>query len=79
MAIRDAIHESEIPPNLTAKIAKDLKISKGEARTLIKAAEPLWDALAKLGFVDGYLGAEVCRVLPEALVFIHRESNLGPR
>lgn len=38
----------------------------------------LWHAFEEHGMVDGWLGGECRRVLPEALRFIHRAANTRP-
>ena len=50
-------------------------VTREQALTLIDAAEPLWDAMGALGWVDGYGGGESRRVMPDALALIRHLSN----
>lgn len=61
--------------HLTQRLAAELGISAAAAASLSQAAEPLWNALAALGWVDTFGGMECTRVLPEAISFIHRTAN----
>lgn len=61
---------------LVTEIRKELEVDEADAEELIRAAEPLWNALEEAGgFVDSWGGGEFCTVFPKALAFIRDAAN----
>jgi hypothetical protein len=65
----------------TEALSDDLRdrISHDQLIELAVAAEPLWNALERVGgMVDSWGGSEFRRVFPETLAFICESANQAP-
>ena len=63
---------------LVTEICRVLEVDEAAAENLIRAAEPLWNALEEAGgLVDSWGGGEFCTVFPQALAFIRDAANEG--
>lgn len=61
---------------LTAAVCAAIDVDPATAEDVIRAAEPLWDALEEAGgLVDAWGGGEFCHVLPQVLSFIRTTAN----
>jgi hypothetical protein len=55
-----------------------LGVDAETAEDLIRAAEPLWDAMERAGgLVDSWGGGEFCTVFPRVLTFIRTAADPG--
>lgn len=74
MAPEDMPAESRA--EVVGAIRRVLSVDAEAAPDLVRAAEPLWDAMERAGgFGDSWGGSEFCWVLPEALAFIRRAAH----
>jgi hypothetical protein len=67
-------------PELDAAVVEALGLEDAEPLevwAIIRAAEPLWDELARLGKTDAFGGMEFRRVFPVALKTICAHANAG--
>jgi hypothetical protein len=53
----------------------DDPIDEGTAEDVVRASEPLWDALEELGLVDTWGGMEFVALFPEVVAFIAQRAN----
>ncbi len=56
----------------------DMLNDENAYKRLIVAVEPLWDELARLGWVDDFGGGEFQSCFPATLDFIHAFCNTVP-
>ena len=63
----------DIDAGLIEEVALTLGTTPQRAAEIIRAAQPLWQALEP--HVDAYGGAEFDRVFPEAIALINRLAN----
>ena len=69
-SLRENLSTEALPDDLRALISHDQLIE------LAVAAEPLWNALERVGgMVDSWGGGEFQRVFPETLRFIYESAN----
>lgn len=60
---------------LTSHLQKVLGTDRAGAEDLIRSAEPLWNAMERVGeLVDSWGGTEFCHLLPRVLEFIRDEA-----
>jgi hypothetical protein len=63
---------------VVAEVRAGLAVDAETAEDLIRAAEPLWDAIERAGgLVDSWGGGEFCNVFPRVLTFIRTAANPG--
>ncbi len=65
----------ELPPESRREVASAVStaigVSADDAETIIRASEPLWDAMEEVGgLVDAWGGGEFCHLLPKMLAVI---------
>jgi hypothetical protein len=61
---------------VVAAVRAVLGVDVATAEDLIRAAEPLWDAMERAGgLVDSWGGGEFCVVYPKTLAFIMAAAN----
>jgi hypothetical protein len=61
-----------------AEVRAGLGVDAETAEDLIRAAEPLWDAMERAGgLVDSWGGGEFCNAFPDVLTFIRATANPG--
>ena len=57
-------------------VAAALDITAADAETLVRASQPLWDAMEDVGgLVDSWGGGEFCYLFPTMLAVIRREAH----
>jgi hypothetical protein len=57
-------------------VATALDVPPADAETLVRASQPLWDALEDVGgLVDSWGGGEFCHLFPKMLAVIRREAH----
>ena len=61
---------NDLPPDsrreVTAAVAAALGVSTEEAEAIVRASEPLWDAMEQVGgLVDSWGGGEFCYFFPK--------------
>jgi hypothetical protein len=62
---------------IVAEVCAALDVEAATAEDLARSAEPLWDALERVGgLVDSWGGAEFCHIFPRVLAFI-RSGAVG--
>ena len=62
-------------PEVVLAVATALVVSAADAETLVRASQPLWDALEDVGgLVDSWGGGEFCPLFPTMLAVIRREA-----
>jgi hypothetical protein len=72
LADMPAASQSEV----VAEICALLGVRPDTAEDLLRAAEPLWDAMERAGgLVDSWGGGEFCYVFPKTLAFIRATAN----
>lgn len=69
----------DLPPNSRAEVVADVRAVLGvgvaAAEDLVRAAEPLWDAMERAGgLVDSLGGGEFCGIFPRVLAYIRAGS-----
>ena len=77
---RDPLNDmpDESRSNVVAEVRASLGVDSDTAEDLIRAAEPLWDAMERAGdLVDSWGGGEFCDVFPRVLTFIRTAANPG--
>jgi hypothetical protein len=77
---RDPLNDlpDESRSEVVAEVRAGLGVDAATAEDLIRAAEPLWDAMERAGgLVDGWGGGEFCNVFPRVLTFIRAAANSG--
>jgi hypothetical protein len=63
---------------LVDELRSGLGVDAEMAEDLIRAAEPLWDAMERAGgLVDSWGGGEFCNVFPRVLTFIRTAASPG--
>lgn len=72
----------DLPPDsrseIVAAVRELLDVTVEAAEDLIRAAEPLWDAMERAGgLVDSWGGGEFSFVFPKTLEFIRATANPG--
>ena len=45
-------------------------VTEEDAETIVRASEPLWEALDALGLVDTWGGGQFCHLLPQVCALI---------
>ncbi|MBP6995219.1 MAG: hypothetical protein KBB39_03655 [Phycicoccus sp.] len=61
---------------LVTEICRVLDVDEASAESLIRAAEPLWNALEEESdLVDSWGGGEFCAIYPRVLAFIRDAAN----
>jgi hypothetical protein len=57
-------------------VAAALDITPADAETLVRASQPLWDAMEDVGgLVDSWGGGEFCHLFPTMLAVIRPEAH----
>ena len=64
---------SELIAAVQANWPRDVDADAAEA--VLRASEPLWDALEEIGGVDSWGGMEFVRVFPQVLALIYEQCN----
>jgi hypothetical protein len=72
----------DMPPESRAyvigEVCEVLGVEPEKAEDLVRAAEPLWDAMERAGgLVDSWGGGEFCGVFPRVLSFIRSGAAGG--
>jgi hypothetical protein len=68
---------AESRSEIVSAVRAVLGVDAATAEDLIRAAEPLWEAMERAGgLVDSWGGGEFCHVFPETLAFI-RDAARG--
>lgn len=67
--------DDELVPEVQAALGG--RRSEAEARAVVLAAEPLWEALSELGLSDGWGGGEFRSTFPVVLKIINDMANWG--
>lgn len=72
----------ELPDSSRREVVEQVRALLGvdtdTAEDLIRAAEPLWEAMERAGgLVDSWDGGEFCHVFPKALAFIRSATGGG--
>jgi hypothetical protein len=63
---------------IIAAVRAVLDVEAATAEGLIRAAEPLWDAMERTGgLVDSWGGGEFCHIFPRVLAFIRSGATDG--
>lgn len=66
---------TESRAEVVAAVSAAWHVPAAAAEDILRASEPLWNALEAHGGVDMWGGGEFCQVFPRALELIHRECN----
>lgn len=74
----DPLHE--LPPEsrreVVGAVAEVLAVSTAEAEAVVRASQPLWDAMEDAGgLVDSWGGGEFCQLLPTMLAAVTRDGR----
>ncbi len=83
LAVGDAVGMDsldDLPPDsrseVLAEVCALLDVTTATAEDLVRAAEPLWDAMERAGgLVDSWGGGEFCHLFPKTLAFIRTTAN----
>lgn len=65
----------DLPPDsrreVVAAVRDALGVATEDAETLVRASEPLWDAMEQVGgLVDSWGGGEFCHLFPRMLAVV---------
>ncbi len=76
--MRDPLEDlpAESRREIVSAVRAVLGVDAATAEDLIRAAEPLWEAMERAGgLVDSWGGGEFCHVFPPTLAFIRDSAN----
>jgi hypothetical protein len=70
----------DLPPEsrheVVSAVATALDVPAADAETLVRASQPLWNAMEDVGgLVDSWGGGEFCHLFPSMLAVIRREAH----
>lgn len=61
---------------VVSAVATALEVSATDAETLVRASQPLWDAMEDVGgLVDSWGGGEFCHLFPTMLAVIRGQAH----
>ena len=70
----------DLPPEsrreVVAAVAATLNVSAEDAEAIVRASQPLWDAMEDAGgLVDSWGGGEFCHLFPQMLTVIGSDAG----